>query len=116
MRRVAPWLLAAVAVLVVVSAAVLVLGDGQTATSNNGSLPPPAASTPGPPASEQTEPDDETGADDETEPVRRTWQVDAAVDGSALELTNGAEVRLAGIADSCGTDVLAKMVVGSWSR
>ena len=107
-RRFAPWLLAAVAVLVVVSAAVLVLGDDQTATSNNGSLPPPAASTPGPPPSEQTEPDDET----ETEVVRRTWQVDAAVDGSTLGLSNGAEVRLVGIADSCGTDVLAKMVVG----
>jgi endonuclease YncB( thermonuclease family) len=107
-RRFAPWLLAAVAVLVVVSAAVLVIGDDQTATSNNGSLPPPASSTPGPPASEQTEPDDET----ETETDRRTWQVDAALDGSTLRLTNGAEVRLVGIADSCGTDVLAKMVVG----
>ena len=56
------------------------------------------------------EPDDEP--DDETDPDRRTWQVDAAVDGSALRLSNGAEVRLVGIADSCGTDVLAKLVVG----
>ena len=105
-RRFAPWLLAAVAVLVVVSAAVLVVGDDQTARSSDGSSPPPAASTPGPPASEQTEPDDDAG------PERRTWQVDAAVDGSTLRLSNGAEVRLVGIADSCGVDVLAKMVVG----
>jgi uncharacterized protein DUF2510 len=105
-RRFAPWVLAAVAVLVLVSAAVLVVGDDQTARSNNDPPPPPASSTPGPPASEQTEPDDETAPD------RRTWQVDAAVDGSTLRLSNRAEVRLVGIADSCGTDVLAKMVVG----
>jgi len=34
------------------------------------------------------------------------------VDGSTLRLSNGAEVRLVGISDSCGGDVLAKMVVG----
>jgi hypothetical protein len=102
-RRLAPWVLSAVAALVVVSAAVLVLGDDQTATSSNGPSPPPAASTPGPPASEQT---------DGIGPVRRTWQVDAAVDGSTLRLSNGTEVFLVGIADSCGTDELAKMVVG----
>jgi hypothetical protein len=105
-RRFAPWVLAAVAALVVVSAAVLVVGDDQTASSSNGASPPPPASTPGPPPSEQTEPDDETAPD------RRTWQVDAVVDGSTLRLSNGAEVRLVGIADSCGADVLAKMVVG----
>jgi len=103
-RRFAPWLLAAVAVLVVVSAAVLVIGDDQTARPSGGSSPPPAASTPAPPASEQTEPDEESD--------RRTWQVDTVVDGSTLRLSNGAEVRLVGISDSCGGDVLAKMVVG----
>ena len=92
--------------LVLVSSAVLIVGDRQTARSSNGSSPPPAASTPGPPASEQTEPDDDTG------PERRTWQVDAAIDGSTLRLYNDAEVQLVGIADSCGTEVLAKMVVG----
>ena len=105
-RRFAPWLLGAVATLVLVSSAVLIVGDRQTARSSNGSSPPPAASTPGPPASEQTEPDDDTG------PERRTWQVDAAIDGSTLRLSNDAEVLLVGIADSCGTEVLAKMVVG----
>ena len=105
-RRFAPWLLGAVATLVLVSSAVLIVGDRQTARSSNGSSPPPAASTPGPPASEQTEPDDDTG------PERRTWQVDAAIDGSTLRLSNDAEALLVGIADSCGTEVLAKMVVG----
>jgi hypothetical protein len=104
--RFAPWLLAAVAVLVVVTAAVLVVGDDQTARSSNRPSSLPTASTPGPPASEQTEPDDDTG------PERRTWQVDAAIDGSTLRLSNDAEVLLVGIADSCGTEVLAKMVVG----
>ena len=111
-RRFAPWLLAAVAVLVLVSAAVLVVGDDQTATSSNDPSPPPAASTPGPPASEQTEPDDEAEPEDESGPDRRTWQVDAAVDASTLQLTSGAEVRLVGLADSCGTEALAKIVVG----
>ena len=46
-------------------------------------------------------------------PDRRTWQVDTVVDGSTLRLTNGAEVRMVGIADSCGADVLAAMVVGN---
>ena len=105
-RRFAPWLLGAVATLVLVSSAVLIVGDRQSAKSSDGSSPPPAASTPGPPASEQTEPDDDTG------PERRTWQVDAAIDGSTLRLSNAAEVLLVGIADSCGTEVLAKMVVG----
>ena len=105
-RRFAPWLLGAVATLVLVSSAVLIVGERQSATSSDGSSPPPAASTPGPPASEQTEPDDDTG------PERRTWQVDAAIDGSTLRLSNAAEVLLVGIADSCGTEVLAKMVVG----
>jgi endonuclease YncB( thermonuclease family) len=105
-RRFAPWLLGAVATLVLVSSAVLIVGDRQTARSSNGSSPPPAASTPGRPASEQTEPDDDIG------PERRTWQVDAAIDGSTLRLSNDAEVLLVGIADSCGTEVLAKMVVG----
>jgi endonuclease YncB( thermonuclease family) len=104
--RFAPWVLGAVATLVLVSTAVLVIGDRQTARSSNGPSPPPAASTPGPPASEQTEPDDDTG------PERRTWQVDAVIDGSTLRLSNDAEVLLVGIADSCGTEVLAKMVVG----
>ncbi len=104
--RFAPWLLAAVAVLVVVSAAVLVVGGDQTARSNNGSSPPSASSIPSPPATEQTKPDGQTG------PERRTWRVDAAIDGSTLRLSNGAEVRLVGIAGSCGTDALAKMVVG----
>jgi uncharacterized protein DUF2510 len=106
-RRFAPWLLAAVAVLVVISAAVLVLGDDQTGRADdNDPSPPPTASTPGAPASEQTEPDDETDAD------RRTWLVEAVVDDSTILLDNGAEVRLAGIADSCGADVLEKIVVG----
>ncbi|MDX6375507.1 MAG: hypothetical protein QOD98_4495, partial [Nocardioidaceae bacterium] len=105
-RRFAPWVLAAVAVLVVVSAAVLVVGDDQTARSSNGPSAPPAASTPGPPASEETTPSADPG------PARRTWQVDAAIDGSTLRLSNGAEVLLVGIVDSCGTDELAKMVVG----
>jgi endonuclease YncB( thermonuclease family) len=111
-RRLAPWVLSAVAVLVFVSAAVLVVGDDQTASSSNGSSPPAASSTPDPPARAQTGPDDETQPDDETEPGRRTWQVDAAIDGSTLRLSNGAEVRLVGIADSCGADLLATMVVG----
>jgi endonuclease YncB( thermonuclease family) len=106
-RRFAPWLLAAVVVLVVISAAVLVVGDDQTARSDNNPSPPPASSTPGPPPSEETEPEEET------EPDRRTWQVEAVVDGSTLSLTNGAEVRMVGIADSCGADVLAAMVVGN---
>jgi endonuclease YncB( thermonuclease family) len=101
-RRYAPWLLAAVAVLVLVSAAVLVVGDDNTASSR-GSAPPPA-STPGPPASEQS---GGPGQD-----PRRTWQVDAVIDGRTLRLSNGAEVRLVGIADSCGTDALAKIVLG----
>ena len=105
-RRFAPWLLAAVAVLVLVSSAVLVVGDARQPGRATDRHRPRPASTPGPPASEQTEPDDDTG------PERRTWQVDAAIDGSTLRLSNGAEVRLVGIADSCGTEVLAKMVVG----
>jgi uncharacterized protein DUF2510 len=107
-RRFAPWLLAAVAVLVMVSAAVLVLGDDQTGRAdNNNPSPPPSASTPGSPASEQTGPDGQT-----TDSERRTWVVDAVVGDSTLALDNGAEVSLAGITESCGADVLAKMVVG----
>jgi endonuclease YncB( thermonuclease family) len=34
------------------------------------------------------------------------------VDGSTIRLTTGAEVRLAGIADSCGVEELARMVAG----
>jgi endonuclease YncB( thermonuclease family) len=107
-RRFGPWVLAVAAVLVVTSAAAMGVGDDPTATLDKGSSasPPPAASTPGPPPSEQTEPYEETPPD------RRTWQVDAAVDGSTLRLSNGAEVRLVGIADSCGTEVIAKLVVG----
>ena len=107
-RRFGPWVLAVAAVLVVTSAAAMGVGDDPTATSDDGSSasPPPAASTPGPPPSEQTEPDDETA------PQRRSWQVDAVVAGGTLRLSNGAEVRLVGIAHSCGTDVLARMVVG----
>ncbi len=107
-RRWGPWLLAAVAVLVIVSVAVLVVGDDQAGRADNHTdpSPPPSASTPGPPASEQTEPDEENG------PGRRTWLVDTAVDGSTIELDNGATVRLVGIADSCGADELAKIVVG----
>jgi endonuclease YncB( thermonuclease family) len=104
--RFVPWLLAGVAVLVVVSAAVLVVGDDQTARSSNGPSSLPTASTPGPPASEQTEPDDDT------EPERRTWQVDAVVDGTTLRLSNGAAVLMVGIADSCSGGVLASLVVG----
>ena len=103
LRRYAPWVLAVVAGLVVVSAAVLVLGDDDPATSNAGASSPPPASTPGPPAG---------GKQTTTGPERRTWQVTAAIDGRTIRLTNGAEVRLAGVADSCGTLVLAKMVVG----
>jgi hypothetical protein len=106
-RRFAPWLLAAVAVLVMISAAVLVVGDDQTASSDNNPSPPPASSSPGPPSSEETEPEEET------EPGRRVWQVEAVVDGSTLSLATGAEVRMVGIADSCGADVLAAMVVGN---
>ena len=103
MRRAAPWLLAVVAVLVVVSAAVLVLKDDDTASSRGGTAPPPS-STPGPPQGEQSAAT--------TGPARRTWEVEAAVDGSTLLLTNGAQVRLLGIAESCGADALAQMVVG----
>ena len=114
-RRLAPWVLAAVVVLVLISTAVLVIGDDQTARSNDGSppTPPPASSTPGPPASEQPESDDETETNDETVPGRRTWQIEAVIDGSTVALSNGAEVRLVGIADSCGADVLERIVVGN---
>ncbi len=106
-RRFAPWLLGAVAVLVIISAAVLIIGDDQTGRAdNNDPSPPPSASTPGPPASEETEPDGEP------DPGRRTWLVDAVVDDSTIRLDNGAEVRLVGIADSCGADELEKIVVG----
>jgi hypothetical protein len=106
-RRFAPWLLAAVAVLVVVSVAVLVIGDDQTGRAdNNDPAPPPGASTAGPPASEGTEPGDEA------DPDRRTWLVDAVVDDSTIRLDSGAEVRLSGIAESCGADVLESIVVG----
>ena len=47
-RRFAPWLLAAVAVLVVVSAAVLVVGDDQTARSSNGPSLAPGCEHSGP--------------------------------------------------------------------
>jgi len=105
-RRFGPWLLAAVVVLVLVSTAVLILGDDQTGSAgSNDPSPPPGASTPGPPASEQTDPDDETTPD------RRTWLVEAVVDDSAIRLGNGAEVRLVGIADSCGAEELEKIVV-----
>jgi hypothetical protein len=103
-RRYAPWVLAVVAGLVVVSAGVLVLSDDNPATSNAGSSPPPPASTPGPPAS--------GGSAPAGQQALRTWQVGAAVDGSTLRLANGAEVRLAGVADSCGTVALARLVVG----
>jgi len=106
-RRFAPWLLGAVAVLVVISAAVLVLGDDQTGRADNGASPPPASSTPGAPDSGTAEPEDETA-----DPDRRTWVVDSVVDDSTIRLDNGAEVRLVGIADSCGADVLEKMVAG----
>ncbi len=105
-RRYAPWVVAAVAALVVAGAAALILGDDDTASSNGGSSPPPAASTPGPPGGGDAE------ADEGTEPGPRTWQVEEVVDGSTVRLSNGAEVRLLGITDSCGADALAKLVVG----
>ena len=43
---------------------------------------------------------------------RRTWRVEEVVDDSTLRLSNGAEVRMLGITDSCGAEVLAKLVVG----
>ena len=102
-RRIAPWILVAVAVLVAVSVAVLVVKDDDPASSRGGTAPPPS-STPGPPKSEQDDPT--------TGPSRQTWEVEAAVDGSTLRLTNGAQVRLVGITESCGADALAQMVVG----
>ncbi len=119
-RRFAPWVVAAVVVPVFVTAAVLVVGDDQRASSSNGPSPPPASSTPGPPASEQPdpepdpepEPDDEPEPEGDDEPVRGIWQVDAAVDPITLRLSNGVQVRLAGIAFSCSTDELARIVDG----
>jgi hypothetical protein len=105
-RRLVPWVLAAVAVLVLVSTAVLVVGDDQTGRADNGSTPPPASSSPGSPTSEQTEPDDAAAPD------RRSWTVASVVDGSTVELDNGAEVRLLGVEDSCGADFLGTLVLG----
>ena len=97
------WVWAAVAATVGIGVAVLVLGDDQIASSGPGTAPPPASS-PGPPASEQTEP--------EPDRPRRTWQVDEAVDSATLRLSNGVEVRLVGITDTCNTAGLAQLVVG----
>ena len=102
-RSYAPWVLAAVGVLVAISATVLVLGDDHEAESSPPSAPGPAG-TPGPPASELTTQD--------AAPQRRTWQVVAVVDGDTVRLADGVEVRLVGLADSCGSDELARLVVG----
>ena len=111
-RRFAPWLLAAVAVLVVVSAIVLVVGDDQTARSSDGTSPPPSSTpgSPGPPSPSASSAS--ATPDDQTQPGRRTWQVEAVIDGSTLRLANHAVVSMIGIADSCGDDVLEKLVVG----
>jgi hypothetical protein len=111
-RRLAPWLLAAIAVLVLVSTAVLVVGDDQTARSNNDGSSPPAASTPGSPGSPGSPATEQTQPQDENDPDRRTWKVDSVIDGSTLRLSNDAEVRMVGVADTCGTGVLAKIVIG----
>ena len=91
-RWYARWVLAAVTVLVIISLAVLVLDDRETGSSHTSS--PRPDSMPVPPAGQ------------------RTWEVAAAIDGTTFELINGTEVRLAGIARSCSTSVLARLLVG----
>jgi endonuclease YncB( thermonuclease family) len=83
-------------------AAVLVFGDGSPATSDvrpapgtaaarahasataPRAVPPPPASTPGVPTGQA-----------------RTWEVASVVDGRTLQLSNGAKVRLVGVAGGC---------------
>ncbi len=104
---VAGWVSAVVVCLVAVSAAVLVLGDDHTASSGPGSLPPPA-STPAAPASQDSRAGEEAG------PQRRTWDVAAALDGTTIQLSNGATVRLVGVTAGadCSPAELGHLVEG----
>ena len=96
------WILVAAAGLLLVSIVVVVLADRNAGPSETGTAP--RAGTPGPTNSEQVTPGNAGG--------RRTWQVEAVVDGSTIELSNGAEVRLAGIVAGCSAEPLAKLVLG----
>ena len=103
------WVWAAVAallVLVVVVVVLVVAADDEPSSGNHDS----ASSTdpPGAPASDPT--GSPPAASDPVEP-QRTWQVSAVLDGTTVELTTDAEVRILGITDSCATDELARMLV-----
>lgn len=105
--RWAVWLAVLAAVVVVIGAlAFVVVRDWSGSSDVEGSSSPPPASEPGPPESGQDDQAPESGAS------ARTWEVAAVVDGTTIELTNGAQVRLDGLADSCSPDALAQLVDG----
>jgi hypothetical protein len=92
------WVLAGVLGLVVIGSMVLLLGDRDSGSSGTGA--PTAATT--------------TEASTTSAPAagHRAFEVASAIDGTTFELTNGAQVRLAGVSGSCSTGVLARLVVG----
>jgi Protein of unknown function (DUF2510) len=99
----AALLVAGVATVALVA---LVVGD-------HGSEALPGPSSPGP--SDTGSPTSVTTPDPSPSPSGRgegVWLVSAALDGSTLKLSNGAQVRLVGIAESCGALELTELVVG----
>jgi endonuclease YncB( thermonuclease family) len=106
------WVWATAAALVVlgaagVAAAALAMGDGDGASAPPGSSPPPAT-TPGPSASERST----TSPGAAPTSAERSWQVGSVVDGITMSLSNGADVRLAGLAEGCSVNELSRLVVG----
>jgi len=102
-RRRVPALLAAVVLLAGAGAGVGAFGLAMEPTHSERAQPPPAGSTQGP-------------ADSTVPPADapRLWKVRSVIDGTTVRLSNGVQVRLAGVADSCAPIALGNLVVGEW--
>jgi endonuclease YncB( thermonuclease family) len=72
----------------------------------------PPSSAP-PPVQDQPPPVQDHSTADDT-PAPRLWKVGSVLDAMTLKLSNGARVRLAGVAGGCAPIGLGRLVTGEW--
>jgi endonuclease YncB( thermonuclease family) len=111
-HRIAVWAVSAIVLVIAAALVAAALGSRDQVRLQDGGPAPSVDATalPGDPG-DSADPGDpgEAGA---PEPGRRTWAVASVVDGTTLELTTGARVRLLGLADSCSVAGLAALTEG----